>query len=79
MLVVYSVALLIIQYVYSLSLMREEFRRRSDVVFECEGGTEEGCRSIVLLVKVSGTTVVSVSFPESRYNYVASKILFGFW
>ena len=65
LLVVYSVALLIIQYVYSLALMGEEFGRRSDVGFECGGGTEEGCRSTVLLVKVSGTIVVSVSFPEN--------------
>ena len=33
--------------------MEHELGRRDDVVFECRGGTDEGCRSIVLLAKVS--------------------------
>lgn len=50
LLVVYSTILLLVQYVYSLDLTIE---RNIDVVVECMNGTQEGCKSIALLIKVS--------------------------
>ena len=51
LLVLYSVALLLLQYVYSLDL-GDRLNRDREVILNCDGGQKEGCESLVLLGQV---------------------------
>ncbi len=60
LLVVYSVALLLVQYVYSLDL-GEKISRDKEVILICDAGRTEGCKSLALLAQVSNTEGLSPS------------------
>ena len=51
-LVLYSIALLLMQYVYSLDL-GDRVDRGKEVVLVCNNGQKEGCKSTALLGQVS--------------------------
>lgn len=52
-LVLYSLSLLVVQYVYSLDV-GDGLLRNIDVVRVCNSGREEGCKSLTLLGQVRG-------------------------
>ena len=50
-LVLYCLALLLVQYVYSLDL-GSRLNRRGEIVMVCNNGQTEGCKSLALLGQV---------------------------
>ncbi len=53
LLVLYALALLLLQYTYSLDLSKDLLPRDERVVLLCKSATEEGCKTYVLFIKVS--------------------------
>jgi hypothetical protein len=73
LLVLYALALVLLQYIYSLDLTRYELHQRQSLGLECSVNTTDGCRSLVIGIKTAFACVFFASFHE----FV--KILKGEW